>query len=339
MIRALKNTKLLKKKNLWINLLVFVLSYFVLFRFFNNFDYISCANFFKDTFYSINSLFFIALLFAMAFANWFLETIKWKRLISSIVDVSFVNAFKSILLGLFFSLFIPNRAGDFIGRVYSVDNAEKGKLSLATLIGSFAQLLITMLIGTVGFTYFLFNYSTSLPFLKLYGIIAITLLWILVLISFILYFKSSFFCVFFEKGKNKITIKISYWLEVLKVFSKIDLTIALVLSFLRYLVFSIQLLLVFRFVGVDVPSIDLYFFVAVYYFILTFIPTVVYTEIGVRGALSIYLFEILLFITASPMYDFQLSVSLAAVILWVVNIVIPSIFGSLYTNRYKFFKS
>ena len=334
-----KNTKLLKKRNLAINIIVFILSYFVLFSFFKNMNYQNISTFFKDTFLSKDSLIFILLMLILSLVNWLLETMKWRLLMKSIVDILYKDAFKSVLLGIFFSLFIPNRAGDFIGRVYSINHQEKGKMAVATLIGSVAQLVVTLIFGAIGVTYFLYYYSFELISNIKFIIPAIAILWIIVFISVLLYFKSAIFYSFFKTSEKKFVVRLRTWLEILTEYNFSFLCKVLFISISRYIIFSFQLWFCLRFVGVDVKSAELYFFVAIYYFVLTFIPTVVYSEIGVRGSLSIYLFELLLFVTGSAMYDFELSVSIASVLVWIVNIVIPAIIGSFYFKRFNFFKS
>jgi uncharacterized membrane protein YbhN (UPF0104 family) len=257
----------------------------------------------------------------------------------SIVEITFKDAFKSVLLGIFFSLFIPNRAGDFIGRVYSVNHQEKGKMAVATLVGSVAQLIITLLFGAIGVSYFLYYYSFELITNIKFIIPVVAIFWVIVFISIFLYFKSATCYSLFKTSEKKFIIRLKNWLEILTEYNFLILFKVLFISLFRYFIFSFQLWLCLRFVGVDVSSADLYFFVTIYYFVLTFIPTVVYSEIGVRGSLSIYLFELLLFITGAAVYDFELSVSIASVLVWIVNIVIPSIIGSFYTKRFNFFKS
>jgi hypothetical protein len=141
-----------------------------------------------------------------------------------------------------------------------------------------------------------------------------------------------------KNAKSKFFLRMKVWISALEGIPVFNLFVVLGMSLLRYLVFSFQLWLCFRLVGVDLNAFDLFFFITVYYLILTFIPTVVYTEIGIRGSLSVYLFGILLFVTGAPEYDFQFAVSFASVLVWIVNIVFPAIIGSFYFRRLKFFK-
>lgn len=338
MSKVFINAKLLKKRNLWINIIIFILSYLVLYRYFDKINLGDFASFLKECMASMDAILLMSLILVLAFFNWVVETFKWKYLIAEVVDVSFANSFKSILIGIFFSLFIPNRAGDFIGRVYSVPEQQKGRLSVLTLFGSFAQLITTILFGTIGFTYFIVLYFSIANQQTVLILLAATFSWIALIVSIILFFKSSLLSHFRFFKRNRFLSKVNTWIEVLNSVSSRKMLIVLFLSTLRYLIFSYQLWLSFRLVGVDISGIDLYFFIAVYYLFLTFIPTVVYSEIGVRGSLSIYLFGLLMFVSGAPEYDYQWAVTFATVFVWVVNIILPAIVGSFFTHRLKFYK-
>lgn len=337
MLHSYKNTKVLKKRNLIINVVIFIFSYGVLLKYLKGMDIHSSITFLSESLSSIDSLLMIGFVCLLGIVNWMIESFKWKFAISSLVQLSYFDAVKSVLIGVFFSLFIPNRAGDFIGRVYSVNHNDKGKMSVLTLLASGAQLLATLLFGTVGLTFFYINYTSAFIQINVYFLVAVVLSWLACFTGLIIFFKSSMLSTFGKNSKFKWVLKLKTWMEVLKDIPLVRLNAILGLSLLRYLVFSFQMWLCLRIVGVDINGLDLFFFVSVYYLILTFIPTVVYTEIGIRGSLSIYLFGLLLFITSTPEYDYQWSVSFASVLVWLVNIVIPAIVGSFYSRRLKFF--
>jgi hypothetical protein len=49
--------------------------------------------------------------------NWGIEARKWQYLIAPIYSISFARAFKAILSGVSFSVTMPNRIGEYLGRV------------------------------------------------------------------------------------------------------------------------------------------------------------------------------------------------------------------------------
>lgn len=329
--------KLLKKRNLWINILIFVLSYLVLYRYMNKINIEESFSFIKDASSSSDFLFYIFSIFFLSILNWLIETYKWRLLVNEVARLSFYNSVKSILIGIFFSLFIPNRVGDFIGRIYSIPENQKGRLAVLTLFGSFAQLIATIFFGTLGFTYFVVTYFSVFHSESFYVIVFAVLIWIMLLVSITIFFNTTYFSKIIFFKRFRLITKIQSWLNVLQSLSVRKIVFVLLLSIFRYLVFSIQLWLCFRFLGTEVNGIDLLSFIAVYYLFLTFIPTVIYSEIGVRGSLSIYLFGVLMWLTSTPDYDYSWAVTFATVFVWFVNIVIPAIIGSFFTYRLKFF--
>ena len=102
----------------------------------------------ENTFWLIATLIFLPL-------NWAAETMKWLPLVRHVQQLSFLAAFRAVIAGVTFSLFFPNRTGEFGGRILFLKkkNALKGVLS--TFIGSWAQQLVLITFGFLGFIYFL----------------------------------------------------------------------------------------------------------------------------------------------------------------------------------------
>ena len=59
--------------------------------------------------------------------NWSVEAVKWKISIREIQRVSFIKAFKAVLSGVSFSVSMPNRVGEYLGRVMYMDEGNKLK--------------------------------------------------------------------------------------------------------------------------------------------------------------------------------------------------------------------
>ena len=79
--------------------------------------------------------------------NLFLETVKWQFQIRKLEKVKLNKAFTAVLSGISVSMFMPNRVGDYLGRVFILEKASHIKGVLLTMIGSLAQLLVTLVIG------------------------------------------------------------------------------------------------------------------------------------------------------------------------------------------------
>src|SRR6478672_2867435 len=75
-------------------------------------------------------------------ANWSVEAAKWKILVTVIRPVTFRQAFKAVLSGLSFSMAMPNRMGEYAGRVLYLPEGSRFKAVPVSVAGSLSQLLI-----------------------------------------------------------------------------------------------------------------------------------------------------------------------------------------------------
>ena len=103
----------------------------------------------KDAFVSVKIIYLFAAT-ALIFVNWGLESWKWKLLVGSVRPIGFWSAYKAVLSGVSFSVTMPNRIGEYIGRMlYQPEGGRLKTVSLA-IVGSIAQLLVTLFCGIIG---------------------------------------------------------------------------------------------------------------------------------------------------------------------------------------------
>ena len=108
----------------------------------------------------------LVLVFLMMFLNWLIEAIKWKFLIAKIEKVSILTSLRAVFSGITVSVFTPNRIGEYGGRVFCLEKADRIQGVLITILGSMAQLLTTIFFGSMGIL-FLNNYIPELQELYL----------------------------------------------------------------------------------------------------------------------------------------------------------------------------
>ena len=94
----------------------------------------------------------------------------------------------------------------------------------------------------------------------------------------------------------------------------------LLLSVLRYAVFTVQFLVLLM-VFADLTITEALFAIPVAFLVSTLIPTVMLTELGVRGSVAVALI--------SPQLAQDRGVFLASTALWLVNIAVPALAGSI----------
>src|SRR5687767_3632581 len=92
----------------------------------------------------------LVLVVLLMIVNWSIEAIKWKIAVKPVQQVSFLKAFRAVLSGVSFSVSMPNRIGEYLGRVLYMDEGNKLKTISITIVASISQLIITLLMGGLG---------------------------------------------------------------------------------------------------------------------------------------------------------------------------------------------
>ena len=268
----------------------------------------------------------------LVFVNWGIESLKWQLLINHIQQFSFSKAVKSVLSGCAVTLLTPNRVGEFGGRILYVKEQLRVKAISLSLVGSVSQLLVTMLMGCLGLLYvkyfFPFN-NRVLAFLPemlrdtlLYLIIGLTLLFLL------LYFRIGWLVRIMERLPR--FAKLVRYIKVLNEFSFQDLLQILFLSLVRYIVFVVQYVLLLHVMQVEIASWLCFCLLTVFYMIMAIIPSLGFVELPVRVTTAWVIFK---------MYTGnELGIGTASMAIWLINVVVPAVIGSLLLINIKIVK-
>jgi hypothetical protein len=260
----------------------------------------------------------IPILLSLSFLNWYFEIIKWKTLANTIKKTSFLEASKQSLAALTFSLFTPNRIGDYGAKaIYFPKN--KTKIVLLNLIGNLNQLAITILFGIAGIWFFISNFDVELNPYRIRRI------------GYLL----GFILLFFIPYKNRKVKLFSYLkLDKLRDFvKKIELKTHLkitVLSFIRYILFSHQFYFLLIIFDVKVDYSTLMFLIFTMYFLVSFIPSISLFDWAVKGSVAIYIFT---FIDIP-----EITIVTITLLMWILNFAIPAIVGSIFVMNFKISK-
>ncbi len=270
--------------------------------------------------------------------NWGIEAFKWRLLLGQAESVSIKMAFQAILGGLAVSIFTPNRTGEFIGRVFILKKTDPLKAILLTIVGSFSQLLVTIVLGTVAYVIFAPHYLPLVMFESTWLVrgFSITLI-IISLVSLFAFFNISVLHRISILLPAKHSQRIKTGIDAMADCPKPLLLKTLLLSTIRYLVFSIQFFLAIRLMELNFTMAQCMLVIPVLYLVLAAIPTVALTEIGVRGSVSVFLFGLLYGNTGLDS-EAALAVVSASTLIWLLNIAVPSLAGVLVVFRLKFFR-
>ncbi|MBL7955784.1 MAG: flippase-like domain-containing protein [Flavobacteriales bacterium] len=252
-------------------------------------------------------------------ANWWIESFKWRRLMIGVEVVGPWRAFMATIAGTSVGFVSVNRTGEFIGRVLFLAPENRISGGFATALGSIAQFVVTLVAGALGL---LFLTVAGLPLPWPMGWISwalATLTTLVTMVALVLYgypglFRQVILLVPFARHFDAPS-------QVLARFERSELIVVLLLSAVRYLVFGLQFILLLRCFGTGLPAAHVFLGVPLIYLIATLIPSVMLTELGVRGSVAVAVF--------SPLGGEPSLVLLATSVLWMINVALPASVGSL----------
>lgn len=320
-----------KTLSLLLKITIVVLAFYFLYqqvvskKAFDGFDLL----FIKQTIFKNQGL--IILVFFMMLFNWFLEAVKWKFLIKKIEKVSILTALRAVFSGITVSVFTPNRVGEYGGRVFCLEKADRIQAVLITVLGSMAQLLTTIFFGSMGLL-FLNNYIPELE--KLYHEMDFSY----PLLFFMLLFLNILLLLLFHNisvisnlmDKFNWLSKYKKYKEVFTYYNAQELMMVFLLSIFRYAIFTTQFFILLKLFAVDISYFDAIVLNMVMLFAISVIPTIAISEIGVRGSVALYLFSL---VSANA-----IGILSATFLLWVINLLVPAIIGNFFVFTLKFFR-
>lgn len=247
--------------------------------------------------------------------NWMLEALKWKMLLQKIQPVPFRKAFASTLTGISFSLITPNKIGDFAGRILYLDNKNKLRAAIATLISNLSQTLVTYLFGIVGLIYFNLTYPGNWQLLALVAALvsAGLLLFIYLRIDLVAQWAEN------RPWLRKVIISI----RILKRYSKKDLLQLLGVSFIRFCIYNAQFLVLVNVLGASIPWASGFLVSGLMFWLITVIPSIFLADLGVRGYVAGLLF------TDTGITADSMAILAGSYMIWLLNLVLPAIIGSI----------
>lgn len=338
MIIKYNSAKVLKRVNILISLLIFLLSYAFLFVKLSDSSQLEAIEKFKLNVENFNTshIIIIATIVLLMFVNWLIETLKWKNLMQKEYPLSWGEAIRATLLGVCVSFILPNRMGDFVGRAFAMPKNYALKGGITTLVSNFSQGLITIVVGCVGLLY-CFIIEKEYSSYTTYYIIGLILLCFTIILMLIIYFNLSTIISFLQRFNNKLALFLNKKLLFLHSYSSKDLLKTLFLSFIRYFVFSVQLYLALTLFSYQLPIIPILLMGSIYFLISSFVPTWVLSEIGVRASVAIVIFGQCNYFFHSFGID-NINVVVATIFLWLINVVTPAIVGSFFVFYLKFFR-
>ncbi len=316
----LSKNKIILFTKLSINLFCFTYIYSV----FDNKKY-TFESFFGTYFNHFGSFEILILILAtfLVLANWSLEALKIYYFAIKLEKIKFSDVLKSVAASVSIGLFTPQIIGDIFSKKYYLSDQFQSQSITILFLSRTAQFLITVFFGTLA--YICFWYLKPIHSTLFNPIIIICIITLSSFIFITLFLKIS-------------PLKINSWFQKyfnfngsIYFFNQLtwfDHVINLLLSWFRYGVFTCQYLLLLFVFGVDITKIEVIFNVWLTFFVKSILPTLnFFNELGVREATAMYFFD-------KTNTDLQ-AVVLASMLLWIINILMPSIIGLYVINFSK----
>ncbi|WP_295833172.1 lysylphosphatidylglycerol synthase domain-containing protein [uncultured Winogradskyella sp.] len=265
-----------------------------------------------DAFSTKNIVF---LLFLTIF-NWFFEILKWRILVSTIKKISFFEALEQSLGGLTASLITPNRIGDYGAKAIYFEKQYRKRIVFLNLMGNVSQMTITTILGIIGVVIFYSTYDLDLNYQKILRIFII----IVIVVSFSI----------FGLQRSRFKIKgfsIERLIEFIKNLPQRIHISNLGLSFIRYLIFSFQFYFFLQIFGVDIDYKSAMIVLSSSYLLASIVPSLAVFDVLIKTGAAVYLFS---FLGVN-----ELTILCISTLMWLLNFILPSMFGSYFVLNFK----
>jgi MFS family permease len=261
---------------------------------------------------------------ALMLVNWVLEALKWQYLSHKLAALTVWQSIESVFCGLTWAIFTPNRFGEYGGRVMYLPRRRRIYGVFAMAVGSFGQNVVTNVLGGVGLAWFLCTYI-----FKSHWLIAGSILCNLGLIAvmLIIYFNIRWFVGLLDR--IKFLKKYRRFFDIMGEYTFNELMRIMGFCMARFFVFTFQYFLIIHLLIPQLGVVPMMLMMFVFFFIQSAMPSQDIIDFGVRNFTASMLFA---YITHQ-----QIAIVVAVSLIYIVNIIIPAILGSVFVLNLKFF--
>lgn len=266
-------------------------------------------------------------------ANLILEVLKWQFATKKIEDSNFLQATKAVLVGQSFAFNSFNNIGEALGKALCLKPQNRIAGGYASMVGTLSIILATYVFGWFGGVYLKIAFpentiiTLGMPVLPYVLVMFVCL--ILLILAFKWYYNLKVMPLWIKKivfGKqdfDQLTQVTSY--------SKMDLTFLLLFSLCRFVLYSIQFVVTLKLFAINTNILHTTLLSFLFFSLLLSIPSIAFAELAIRGQVSVYLFGLLTTNT--------LGIVCSAAIFWLLNKVVPAIFGTVLALNLKIYKT
>ena len=269
---------------------------------------------------STNHIYTLIAVFVLMFGNWTMEILKWKLLLKPRIKISRKRAAESVISGISLGAITPSRIGEFAGRIFFLPDKDKIFGTVASFIGGFAQNIVTVFTGLICMIFYIILFEHKIiKEESIFFYLVFVLSVIVIILLMLVYLNISYFI-----GKIshwKIVNKLEKYLPHIADWNSKNLGIIFLYSLIRYVIFTIQYLLLLYIFGVDLPLQEQIIKIGLIFMLTSFIPSYSVSDIVNRGSVSMAIFN---------NTTMDLAVAAASITLWIVNLAIPGLIGNVF---------
>lgn len=263
---------------------------------------------------------YLVLLIALVPLNWLLETKKWISLFQN-PPITLRHAYSNILMGTTLALVTPARVGEYGGRLIGIDDADRSQALFATFVGSILQNLVNVIVGMAALLILLYQHHTITWDHSLY-----------ILTASLLSLGSMILLVIFRKSIKAWLLQWmpTAWRKHISTISlyKRDVFTALVFAMLRYIIYTIQYLLVVNILGLSSDLTTSILVIASLFMIQSLLPLPAILSLLARSEFALMLWGL---VTQDT-----IGILCTTFLLWIVNLLIPALCGYILILRKKY---
>jgi hypothetical protein len=266
----------------------------------------------------------MAIIFILMLVNWVLEAAKWKYLAQRLTHITLWRSIEAVFCGLTWAIFTPNRIGEYGGRVMFLPQRRRIHGVFAMAVGAFGQNVVTNILGAGALMWFI-AYFLHLDIWLYIGLLVITGVFMLLMLLF--YFNIRWMVALLNS--IRFLHKYHRFFDIMGRYNFTELLRIMGYCLARFAVFSFQYYLIIHLLIPSIPIYDVFMMVFILFFIQSALPSLDLLDIGVRTMTADYLFH---YVT-----DQKIAVMAAVSAIWLINLIIPAILGSVFVFKLKFF--
>ncbi|MEH0155146.1 lysylphosphatidylglycerol synthase domain-containing protein [Limibacter armeniacum] len=275
------------------------------------------ADAFQKAFLTNHALLLLVAILLMPL-NWASEALKWQILASKIATINFKDALFGVLTGLSVSFFSGKIIGYFLGRSWHLPSKDKYQSFGATLNGHLSLGFVTGAFGSLCLLKFLLRQHYISPD---YSTVLYTFWGVTISIGTVLLCSLHKFKPLLDQNKY-----FKKYLQTAITFSTGENIKILGLSTLRFMLFTIQFVLILYAFGGTLSMIDSLIGVGLVYISKTLTPSFSFlSDLGIREFTALYFF--------GAMGVDESTIISSTLFLWLLNILLPTLAG-LFSSWY-----